>query len=202
MENEYTFLTEDQIFNDTIEVIEKRGTKATITDFSIILGGHHHHYYHHRDYYNYGGQEETLKGGTGWYWTKSDNGNGKVYVVDGNGDRNVGTANMRIGGARPVIQFSSIDNIPTNGLPARRSDDGILEIEYGYYPQQAVSNELKGRLESAYQNNEIRKTGNSYTTDSVWIFDGRDVSQPFQPQKHKEYEYERKEICACFESKL
>ena len=37
----FTFLSEEQIFErDRLSVIEKRGTKAAITDFAILLGGY------------------------------------------------------------------------------------------------------------------------------------------------------------------
>ncbi len=38
--SDFTFLTEEQIFgSNQIDVIKKRGTKAAISDFSILLGG-------------------------------------------------------------------------------------------------------------------------------------------------------------------
>ena len=37
---DFTFLTEEQIIGDnSLEIFKKRGTKAAITDFSILLGG-------------------------------------------------------------------------------------------------------------------------------------------------------------------
>ena len=39
--SDFTFLTEEQIFgSNQIDVIRKRGTKAAITDFSILLGAY------------------------------------------------------------------------------------------------------------------------------------------------------------------
>ena len=38
----FTFLTEEQCFgSDKLDILKKRGTKAAITDFSVLLGGGH-----------------------------------------------------------------------------------------------------------------------------------------------------------------
>ena len=38
--SDFTFLTEEQCFSDDkLDILKKRGTKAEITDFSILLGG-------------------------------------------------------------------------------------------------------------------------------------------------------------------
>ena len=45
--NKCTFLTEEQYFgSNQLEVIKKRGTKAAITDFAILLGGYVSDGYH------------------------------------------------------------------------------------------------------------------------------------------------------------
>ena len=91
----------------------------------------------------------------------------------------------RMTGARPVLPFS-LFKIPTNG---KRGKDGVLEVEYGYYPQRAASKGMQEILEEAYRSNSIPETGNSYTTDSV---DYSDSVTVFQPQTHQEYEYNGK----------
>ena len=103
----------------------------------------------------------------GFYWTKSDDGDNDARVVRGTGSRNYRHVNRRTGGARPALPFSSISSITTNGESGKRARDGILEVEYGYYPQKAVSRDMQERLERAYRSSSISKTGNSYTTDSV-----------------------------------
>lgn len=63
--NNFTFLTEEQLFgNNALSIIKKRGTKAALTDFSILLGGYV------GDYYLDG--SSSLKDRTGYYWTKTD----------------------------------------------------------------------------------------------------------------------------------
>lgn len=61
--SDFTFLTEEQCFgDDKLDILKKRGTKAAITDFSIIIGA----------YILLGGYTSYSKGRTGKYWTKSE----------------------------------------------------------------------------------------------------------------------------------
>ena len=181
--SEFTFLTEEQCFgSDKLNILEKRGTKAAISDFSILLGG-----YVDDDEHIEG--DSSLEGRTGYYWTKSDDGDNDARVVDVYGDRRCTDVDRRSGGARPALPFSSIDRIPTNGVSGRRARDGILEVEYGYYPQNAVSSDMQTKLERAYSSGRIRKTGNGYTTDSR-AYD--DYDESFLAQTHAEYEYNGK----------
>ncbi len=158
--NDFTFLTEEQCFDSSrkLEILEKRGTIAPITDFSILLGG-----YVSDDYYYNNGN--SLEDRSGWYWTSSDDKDNDVRVVRFDGSRTHSYVNRRGGGARPALPYSSIRNIASNGVRGR---DGILEVEYGEYPQKVASKRLQDELERAYNYNQssIRKTGKTYTTDS------------------------------------
>lgn len=63
--NNFTFLTDDQLFgNNQLDIISRYGTKCAITDFSILLGG----YVSSDDYTSEG---NTRKDRTGWWWTKT-----------------------------------------------------------------------------------------------------------------------------------
>ena len=178
----FTFLTQEQCFErDKLDVLKKRGTKAAITDFSVLLGGWVSSEHVEND--------SSLEGRTGYYWTKSDDGDNDARVVFVDGISFYYYVDLRNGGARPALPFSSISSIPTNGESGKRARDGILEVEYGYYPQKAVSRDMQERLERAYRSGSISKTRNSYTTDSV-AYDEYDTS--FQPQTHQEYEYNGK----------
>ena len=180
--SDFTFLTEEQYFgDDKLDILEKRGTKAAITDFSILLGAYVSDYHIDND--------SSLEGRTGYYWTKSDDGDNDARVVFDNGIRTYNDVERRNGGARPALPFSEVSSIPTNGESGKRARDGILEVEYGYYPQKAVAKDMQERLERAYKNRTISRTKNSYTTDSV-AYDNYDTS--FQPQAHQEYEYNGK----------
>ena len=180
--SDFTFLTIEQIFGSyPIDVIKKRGTRAAITDFSVILGGFVYDYEHVNG-------DTYLEGRTGLYWTTAAE-DGNLLVVDYHGNCVYRLVYSRYGGARPALPFSSIGSIPTNGESGKKARDGVLEVEYGYYPQQAVPRDMQERLEQAYRSSSISKTWNSYTTDSVAC---DDYDTAFQPQTHQEYEYNGK----------
>ncbi len=181
--SDFTFLTEGEIFGSyQIDVIKKRGTRAAITDFSVLLGGFVYEYAHVNG-------DTSLEGRTGFYWTTSDTGDSSAIAVGYYGDLMSRFAYARYVGARPALPFSSIGSIPTNGESGKKARDGVLEVEYGYYPQQAVPRDMQERLEQAYRRSSISKTWNSYTTDSVAC---DDYYTEFQPQTHQEYEYNGK----------
>ena len=172
----FTFLTQEQCFGrDKLDILKKRGTKAAITDFSVLLGEHV--------------ENDIEERTTGDYWTKSDDGANDACIVKDDGSFYCDNVNKRSSGARPALLFSSIGSIPTNGESGKRARDGILEVEYGYYPQKAVSKDMQERLERAYRSGRISKTRNSYMTDSI-AYNEYDTS--FQPQTYQEYEYNGK----------
>ena len=180
--SDFTFLTEEQYFgDDKLDILEKRGTKAAITDFSILLGAYVSDYHIDND--------SSLEGRTGYYWTKSDDGDNDARVVNDDGHGIFNSVNNRNGGARPALPFSSISSIPTNGESGKRARDGVLEVEYGYYPQKAVSRDMQDRLERAYKSGTISKTRNSYTTDSRKY---NAYYEKFLAKQHEEYEYNGK----------
>ena len=78
-----TFLTQEQCFeSEKLDILQKRGTKAAITDFSILLGGWDDR---DTDYWHIDG-DYSLEGRSGYYWTKSDDGDSDACVVLENGD--------------------------------------------------------------------------------------------------------------------
>ena len=73
--SDFTFLTQEQFFeDDKLDIFNKRGTKAAVTDFSILLGAFVSDYHVEGD--------SSLEGRTGYYWTKSDDGDNDARVVD------------------------------------------------------------------------------------------------------------------------
>lgn len=194
--SDFTFLTEGQCFRgEQLDILKKRGrTKAAITDFSILLGGCVSD--HHID------NDSSLEGRTGYYWTKSYY-EIRAHMVKENGHEILLEVNKRSCGARPAIQLSSIKLIPTNGSGGERAKDDILEVEYGHYPQKAVSKDMQEELEKVFRRGNISKTKNSYTTDSIAF---SNCNTPFQPKTHQEYEYNGKryvrvEANSCYKRK-
>ena len=175
--NNFTFLTDEQIFgNNQLDIISRYGTKCAITDFSILLGG-----YVSSDYYTSEGN--TRKDRTGWWWTKSSDGDNDARVVNSNGLRNWYNVSRHSGGARPALPYSLIQQVSSNGV---RGTSGIKEIEYGEYPQTIVDKNYSRELERVYNNGSLKTTGKNYTTDSV-RYPGTNTS--FKARTHTEYEY-------------
>jgi len=174
--NDFTFLTEEEIFGENqLDIIKKYGTKAAITDFSILLGGVV------SDYCTSEGNSK--KDRTGWWWTKSSSEFSNVLSINTIGNIEHEDAEARGNGARPAIPYSSICNSASSKV---RERNGILEVEYGEYPQTVVSEYFARTLEREYSNRTINQTGKSYTTDSV---DYTDYDIPFDARTHIEYEY-------------
>ena len=177
-----TFLTKEQCFGrEQLDILKKRGNQAVITDFSIILGG----YYSGN---NFSG--DSVKDTFGIYRTKTDDNDsvrGTTRVVGPKGESGHDYIYNRSSGARPALPFSSISSIPTNEVNGKpeRAEDGVLEVEYGYYPQKAVSKDLQQKLENAFRRGGYFKTGNTYTTDSR---NANEHSEEFSPKIHYEYQ--------------
>ena len=175
---DFSFLDKKQIFGENrLEIFEKYGTKAAITDFSILLGGYVDNNYHTKE-------GNTDKDRTGWWWTRTDDGDNEAFDVEPVGSSYTENVYYRTGGARPALPYSSISSIASNGV---RGSFGIKEVEYGEYPQTIVDERFSRELEENYKRGSgIRKTGKTYTTDSV---DYDDPDRGFEPRKYEEFEY-------------
>lgn len=185
---DFTFLTIDQIFSNTqldILSLSKYGKRCAITDFTILLGGDTSI---STAYSSRGESFEDLgKDQVGVWWTKTKQPDtpGLTLAVDITGNMCSYFLSGRSGGARPALPYSSISSISSNEV--RR--DGILEVEFGEYPQTVVPEDFARTLERTYSNGTINQTGKSYTTDSV---NSRDTDTSFQARTHIEYEYNGK----------
>ena len=184
--SDFTFLTKEQCFGENqLDIFKKRGTKAAITDFAILLGGYFSPF---SNIYN----NSTLARRTGDYWTKSDNGDYNVLVVSDDDTIKWNEIKARSTGARPALPLSSLDDIPVNeGSKIIRAKDGILEVEYGYYPQKVVLRDMQERLERAYVRSSfsIKKTNSYFTSDSRKY---TAYNENFLAKQHEEYEYNGK----------
>ena len=152
--NNDIFLTQNQLYDDTaLDVIKKRGTKAVITDYAIILGG----------YVSNFDDGSNLKYKIGSYFTGSYS-ESSVGIVYDDGKNYYTSLKRRDTGIRLVMPFK--DKIPSNDGIILEKTDGVLEVEYGYYPQDSVSIKLEEELNNKFLNNNIKVTGNIHLFDS------------------------------------
>ena len=174
---DFTFLTEKQIFGkNQLDILRIFGSECAITDFSILLGG-----YVALDCYTSEGISKKNRTGSWWTKTSCDENACIVLTVGSSHYRKVNKRNV---GARPSIPYSSISSHCQNKVMMK---NGILEVEYGEYPQTVVNEDFARILESEYSNKTIKQTGKSYTTDSVYF---RYSLAPFKARIHIEYEYD------------
>ena len=109
----------------------------------------------------------------GPYWTRDSDDYGvkftfgyrlmEVRIINENGERYRCRACESCISARPYITCLGSFYIPANKESIKRAKDGILELEYGYYPQEAASKEMQEKLELAYKDGNLIKTKNTYS---------------------------------------
>ena len=181
-EHGLTLLSEGQIWGNSseprLEVIRKYGIKSAITDLCVLTGS-----YLCEDTID---EDRSLTGRTSWFWTRSDDDDNDVRMVNENAIRSFIYRCKRSGAVRPALQSSVIfSQIFPNRVMGY---NGIEEVEYGEYPQNAADSRMQNILESEY-NRGMNKTGRSYTFDSV-RYDDYDTG--FIPVTYEEYEYQGK----------
>ena len=181
--SKFTFLEEEQIVGaKAIDIIKKRGKQAAITDFSILLGGSVFNSYHIDS-------DDSLEGRIGYYWTKTDDGDDGARIVYKDVSSTYKNVILRNYSARPALSFAAIKTILVNAESRKIAKDGVLEVEYGYYPQKATSKNMQEELEKLYKRGKLLKTKSKYTTDSVR---NSQNTKQFKPKVHNEYEYNGK----------
>lgn len=178
-----TFLSGEQVFGDkALDIIKKYGTKAAITDFSILLGK-----YVSGDFYTNEGN--TGKDRTGYYHTKTADKHSNVVCVDSDGDRNYSYATSD-SSCRPVLPYSSIKPNCSNVVIDKFV---IKEVEYGEYPQTIVDESYSMELETALNSGNIKVTGKTYTTYSLDLYSENRYSENRRKLKtYQEFEYKGK----------
>lgn len=167
-----TLLEMDQV--DSLDIFEKYGTRAAISDFAICLGGYVSD--------NYTNEGNHLKNRTGWYWTKTDDGSNDVRVVASNGDRHWNHVYERYVGCRPALPFSEISRISSNRV--RGIND---EIEYGEYPQSVAKNQKE--LERLFKKGKLSISTLPGPTIDTQKYNA--YNKDFKPEQLIRYEYNR-----------
>ena len=185
----FTFLTNEQCGSrrfKKLKILKKRGTKAAITDFAILSGGRVG-IYSYVDYVKHSNRKP--KDRIGIYWTSSTDWY-KADFVTWLGDVGPSFFNERDISSRPAATLSSLWDIRKKDVKRKKAKDGVLEIEYGYYPQYAPNVEIQKELEENYKKGNLETTGNSFTLD----FNRNAIDAiGFSPEKVYEYNYKGKQ---------
>ena len=155
---------------DKITAYKFIGEYCELTDFSVLLGSK----------INDEIEEKKINQNIGPYWIKCEK-----LVKDF-----LDNTYIRKNGIRLAIKIDSLDMVPRNeGSNIVEKVKGFYEVEYGYYPQNIVSEATQKLLDKAYKKCILRKTGNVYTTDKITIDDNENG---FTEDVHEEYEYRGK----------
>lgn len=175
--NNFTFLTQEQIFGDNqLEILKKYGIKCAVTDFAILLGTF-------ASSENYTSEGNTLKDRAGRWWAKSDYDKSYPCTVSQDGTKSYDYCINRRVGARPALSYSSIKSICMNEMINIK---GIKEVEYGEYPQTIVDVGRSNELEMAYNKGNLKTTGKSYTTDAV---DRQNIDTCFRTELNSKFPF-------------
>lgn len=162
-------LNVNQILGDEqLEIFKKRGIFASVTDYYLLSGGKINNT-----------QKEYLENGMGYYWTKTPYIKDSFYIVNNQGKADYQFVYHSDVGIRLVTNFDNIKN--SDNFIYNKAEDGVVEIEYGFYPDCAADESLQKKLEVAYLNNKLLSTGNSYTKNFVDF-------NFLIPNRYKEYE--------------
>lgn len=172
--NEFTFPTMNQIFGNKenkLGIFEEYGLAAAATDFAICCGC----------YVNTGFYKENNMVGS--YYTKDKDIDSMMSVgVSYLETKNCYNPRNRGMGARPMTTFENLSDC----AKIVSEHDRYFEVEYGEYPQEAVSEEMQ--LELTNLLSSLKATVKNYTIDSMACWSNAD----FTPESLIEYEYNNK----------
>ena len=153
--NKYTILPKEYLEGDKeLEIFEKMGLSAEITEFAIACGG-------------YGSDQKNSSDSTyGWWWTSTPSLYTDGYVDDGYSDyypSDVFTVGVKGNifeshvvstnrGIRPAIDYSTIED---EAVELGKNKYGIKVVEYGMYPQSLQDPTISKELEVLLEKNEL-----------------------------------------------
>ena len=165
--------------SNMLESFKILGLRAFVSDYAMMLGAHHI-YLECKDASN------SYIDRAGWYWIDDiaiDK--GSVTGVDYQSVMYKYNPILRLGGVRPVIKYSSVSDYINKDL--KKYKNGVVKVNFGEYPQSAVSKNLNDILEDKYNNAPLKPTGKIYSYDDN-MFD--DFEAVFNKKEFFEYEYE------------
>ncbi len=118
----------------------------------------------------------------------------RISIVDSHGNSSYSyrdnDSDIKI---RPIMKYSNLQQFKKS---IQTNDDGVIEVEYGEYPQEQVPKELCDKLEKILftEGQDLKKTGKKYTVRLGYIDDNKESVPPMQLT---EYEYEGKKYVRC-----
>lgn len=186
MENaKITLLTEKQAteqkkvqkYSFELEVFKKYGSKAVLSDFSIITGAFIANPYIF--------DNNNIPDWTGWYWTKTIDTLWKKFdaVMVNEYTRRERVESRKVAN-RPVLMLEEND---LNSISLNGESLEPIEIEYGQYPQTIADRQIAQTLEDCFYLGTLTETNKEYTIDSR-KYD--DYDKAFKPLQLKEYQYD------------
>ena len=173
---ELTLLTDGQVWgNETeeqLDVLRRYGTRAIVTDLSILEGIFRMYDFHYHEKYRLDKNSRNTR--TAFYWTKSNKDSENIITCYWNGTEGEWDKSYRDVGIRPVLNSSKI--FQELYSQKRLGENDTFEVEYGEYPQTLVDSKTQSKLEKIYlleqlkkeeYRTKMKKTGKVYTFDSM-----------------------------------
>lgn len=150
MDVRFTLLSEEQVFGrKTIDVIRKIGPQCEASDLALLS-----------ECYCASNKAHVWSTLSSLEKDERDFGNYKrgVSTVSSKGTLFVQRANIEHA-VRPIMSYSDISDISDSVV---RGENGILEVEYGEYPQYAASPSLGKMFDRELSNGKLKTTGKTY----------------------------------------
>lgn len=134
--------TRDNLFgNYKLKPIKMLGTAAKITDYATINGG-----------FSWSSEKSSSSYGSYVFEERKNKDGDIVYYIGDDGKADILLYNSGLG-IRPIADFSSLKD--TAAFKHKKREDGIVEIEYGYCLQDAVSKKMQDELNNVIAINSL-----------------------------------------------
>ncbi len=145
-----TLPSDDQIMLNKLSIIEKHGAFCSGTDLVALTGGSVGNY-----------NDRTTKYWTSTIYRFSSSVCEPIYISDTWAYAFNEFPQNKIPAIRPLLlPFVGMEEVLKKGY---RDDLGVLNVNYGSYPQYAVSENENDELEKRYQEGSLVPTGKTYT---------------------------------------
>ena len=126
-----------------------------------------------------------------WY-TTDDDWDGGVNCIGSGGKFITEHAFTRYLGIRPILKVSNLNDVPFENAGKIH---GMLEVEYGEYPQYVASSEISKILDEKLTEGQLEKTGKTYTVDARKY---GEFMRKFAPWEYDEYIYDNKKYIRVY----